>query len=99
MNHDSPLDAQPVVTRLADFDPASGSVIERAFFNHRPWVLLLGLLLTLVLGWQVSQLRLSASFFTDLFHGMNTFRPSPPRSFPTFVRCFLPSSCFSICPP
>ena len=62
MNHDSPLDAQPVVTRLEDFDPASGSVIERAFFNHRPWVLLLGLLLTLVLGWQATRLQLNASF-------------------------------------
>ncbi len=62
MNHDSPLDAQPVVTRLEDFDPASGSVIERAFFNHRPWVLLLSLLLTLVLGWQATRLQLNASF-------------------------------------
>jgi uncharacterized protein len=62
MNHASPPDEQPVVTRLEDFDPRSGSLIERAFFNHRPWVLLLSLLVTLVLGWQATRLQLNASF-------------------------------------
>jgi len=62
MHADSSLDAQPVVARLEDFDPASGSAVERAFFNHRPWVMAICLLLTLLLGWQATRLRLNASF-------------------------------------
>jgi predicted RND superfamily exporter protein len=45
-----------------DFDPRSGSVLERALFNHRLWVLLLCLATTLVLGWQSSRVELNASF-------------------------------------
>lgn len=62
MHADSPLDHQPVVARLEDFDTASGSAVERAFFNHRPWVMALCLLITLLLGWQALSLRLNASF-------------------------------------
>jgi predicted RND superfamily exporter protein len=54
--------AQPVIARLEDFDPRSGSAAERLFFNHRPWVLALCLLATLLLGAQALGLRLSASF-------------------------------------
>ncbi|MGJ7542451.1 efflux RND transporter permease subunit [Variovorax sp. LT1R16] len=46
----------------APFDPRSGSLVERAFFNHRPWVVALCLLTTLLLGWQALQVRLNASF-------------------------------------
>ena len=62
MHADTSLDAQPVVARLEDFDTASGSVVERAFFNHRVWVMAVCLLLTLLLGWQAARLRLNASF-------------------------------------
>ena len=62
MHAESPLDHQPVVARLEDFDTASGSAVERAFFNHRPWVMALCLVLTLLLGWQALSLRLNASF-------------------------------------
>lgn len=62
MNTDPQQDAQPVVARLEDFDARSGSAVERAFFNHRPWVMALCLLLTLVLGWQATRLQLNASF-------------------------------------
>ena len=62
MHADTSLDAQPVVARLEDFDPASGSVVERAFFNHRVWVMAVCLLLTLLLGWQATKLKLNASF-------------------------------------
>ena len=62
MHADSPLDHQPVVARLEDFDTASGTAVERAFFNHRPWVMALCLALTLLLGWQALSLRLNASF-------------------------------------
>jgi hypothetical protein len=47
---------------LGDFDPRSGSLVERALFNHRGWVLLLCLLVTLLLGWQATRLQLAASF-------------------------------------
>jgi len=46
----------------AAFDPRSGSLIERALFNHRLIVVLLCALATLVLGWQASKLQLNASF-------------------------------------
>ena len=44
------------------FDPRSGSLIERALFNHRAIVLLLCALVTLLLGWQATRLQLNASF-------------------------------------
>ncbi len=44
------------------FDPASGNLLERALFNHRVWVLLACALVTFVLGWQATQLRLNASY-------------------------------------
>ncbi|EJM22904.1 putative RND superfamily exporter [Pseudomonas sp. GM21] len=46
----------------AQFDPRSGSILERALFNHRFWVLLFCLLTTLVLGYQCSRVELNASF-------------------------------------
>lgn len=49
-------------TPLTDFDPRSGSVIERALFNHRQLILLFCAVLTVVLGWSASNLRLNASF-------------------------------------
>ncbi|HSI57433.1 MAG TPA: MMPL family transporter [Ideonella sp.] len=62
MHADTSLDPQPVVARLEDFDPASGNATERAFFNHRPWVMAICLVLTLLLGWQATRLKLNASF-------------------------------------
>ncbi|AYC32328.1 RND family transporter [Pseudomonas cavernae] len=47
---------------LGDFDPRSGSLVERALFNHRLWVLLLCLATTLFLGYQSSRIELNASF-------------------------------------
>ncbi len=46
----------------APFDPRSGSLIERALFNHRAIVVALCLLVTAVLGWQATKLQLNASF-------------------------------------
>ncbi|HEY1092655.1 MAG TPA: RND family transporter, partial [Burkholderiaceae bacterium] len=49
--------------RLEQFDPRSGSVLERLVFNHRGMVLLLCLLATLLLGWgALAKLSLNASF-------------------------------------
>ena len=45
-----------------DFDPRSGSLIERALFNHRWLVVLLCAVVTAVLGWQATKLALNASF-------------------------------------
>ncbi|OFA03492.1 efflux RND transporter permease subunit [Duganella phyllosphaerae] len=47
---------------LNNFDTKSGSVIERALFNHRGIVMLLCVLVTLVLGWQATRLQVNASF-------------------------------------
>ncbi|WP_431120737.1 efflux RND transporter permease subunit [Variovorax paradoxus] len=43
-------------------DPASGSFLERAIFNHRGVIMCLCALITLVLGWQATRLQLNASF-------------------------------------
>ena len=51
-----------VVKNLDDFDPRSGSLVERALFNHRPLVILLCLLLTIFLGAKAFYLQLNASF-------------------------------------
>ncbi|WP_448681188.1 efflux RND transporter permease subunit [Pseudomonas nicosulfuronedens] len=48
--------------RLEDFDPRSGSRLERAVFNHRVVVLLLCLLVTVLLGYSALSLKLNASF-------------------------------------
>ncbi|MEO8119139.1 MAG: MMPL family transporter [Rhodoferax sp.] len=58
----SSLSAQPVVRDLSVFDRSSGSLVERALFNHRRIVVLVCLLVTVLLGWQATKLRLSASF-------------------------------------
>ncbi|MFJ4347568.1 RND family transporter [Pseudomonas sp. NPDC089401] len=52
----------PCGGHLDGFDSASGSLLERALFNHRGLVLLLCLAATLLLGWQASRLTLNASF-------------------------------------
>jgi predicted RND superfamily exporter protein len=44
------------------FDPRSGSLIERALFNHRLVVIVLCALVTVLLGWQATRLALNASF-------------------------------------
>ncbi|WP_237171278.1 efflux RND transporter permease subunit [Pandoraea pulmonicola] len=47
---------------MSRFDTSSGSRIERVLFNHRAMVVVLCALITLLLGWQASHLRLSASY-------------------------------------
>ena len=44
------------------FDIASGGALERLVFNHRHWVMLLCVIVTALLGWQVSRLQVNASF-------------------------------------
>jgi len=52
----------PVIANLADFDFQSGSLLERLVFNNRGAVLLLCTFITLVLGFQASQIQLQAGF-------------------------------------
>ena len=52
----------PVIRDLASFDSNSGSRLERILFNNRKLVLFLCLLVTAILGWQSTKLKLSASF-------------------------------------
>lgn len=52
----------PVITDPAQFDDQSGDALERLIFNHRPLVLFLVALVTLVLGYQSTKLRINASF-------------------------------------
>jgi predicted RND superfamily exporter protein len=47
---------------IDNFDRRSGSLIERALFNHRPIIIFVCLLLTALLGTQALKLRLTASF-------------------------------------
>ncbi len=44
------------------FNPRSGSLIERALFNHRALIVALCALVTALLGWQATRLQLNASF-------------------------------------
>jgi len=52
----------PVIRDLADFPSQSGNLLERMVFNHRLWVLLGCLLLTVFLGWKGTQVAVNASF-------------------------------------
>ncbi len=52
----------PLSGGLTNFDKSSGSLLERALFNHRCVVLVMCLLITVVLGWQATRLQLNASF-------------------------------------
>ncbi|MDD2735419.1 MAG: MMPL family transporter [Desulfuromonadaceae bacterium] len=53
---------QPVVSTIEEFDRNSGSLIERAFFNHRRLFLAVCLAITVVLGFSMTNLKLNASF-------------------------------------
>lgn len=52
----------PSAGSLDDFDSTSGSVLERALFNHRALVVLLCLVVTVLLAWQATRVTLNASF-------------------------------------
>ncbi len=47
---------------LSAFDPASGSLLERALFNNRWVVVILCLLLTTIFGFQATHLQFNASY-------------------------------------
>ncbi|HYD63311.1 MAG TPA: MMPL family transporter [Noviherbaspirillum sp.] len=51
-----------IIRSLNDFDLRSGTLIERALFNHRRWVVLFCVLVTLAMAWQLPKLRMNTSF-------------------------------------
>ncbi len=52
----------PVVSELSKFPRGSGGLLERLVFNHRPFVLILCAIVSVILGFQASKLRINASF-------------------------------------
>lgn len=56
------ISPRPPLSESTDFDPRSGSLVERALFNHRHWVLFFCLIATVLLGWQSTRIELNASF-------------------------------------
>ena len=55
-------DSSSAMNAANAFDPRSGSLVERALFNHRIAVVILCAIITLLLGWQATKLELNASF-------------------------------------
>jgi len=62
LKHNSQIEQRSVICRLEDFDTQSGSLVERTLFNNRPWIIVLSLIVTLLLGWQATRLKLNASY-------------------------------------
>ncbi|MDP3673395.1 MAG: MMPL family transporter [Telluria sp.] len=62
MNADTPLPEHPVIRNVKDFDRQSGSIVERLLFNHRIILVVLCLIITALLGYQVRGLKLNAAF-------------------------------------
>ncbi|MBJ7538644.1 efflux RND transporter permease subunit [Marinomonas transparens] len=58
MKHHSPVPVSPA----DEFDPNTGSIIERVLFNNRLIVIIVCALLTALLGWQATKLTINASF-------------------------------------
>jgi predicted RND superfamily exporter protein len=56
----------PVVTDLAEFDRGSGNWLERVVFNNRVAVLIVCVIVTALLAWQLPGLEVSASFDKSL---------------------------------
>ena len=55
-----------VVTDPGDFDPASGSPLERILFNHRPIILILCAIVTVFLAFEASKVRLSDDYLQTI---------------------------------
>ena len=62
MTIDASLQNQPVIPRLEDFDKSSGNLLERALFNHRLLVVIICAIVTLVLSYEATKLKVNAGF-------------------------------------
>ncbi|WP_434701862.1 efflux RND transporter permease subunit [Pseudomonas sp. D1-36] len=49
-------------TKVEDFDPAAGTLLERVLFNNRLFVVMFCALVTVCLGWSAQHIDLNASF-------------------------------------
>jgi predicted RND superfamily exporter protein len=58
----APKSDLPVISELKDFDFQSGTFLEKLVFNHRPIVMVLCLIATIVLGYQATKIKLQAGF-------------------------------------
>lgn len=56
------LDRMPVIRNLSEFDQRSGNILERLVFNHRLLVITICAVVTLILGFQATKVRINASF-------------------------------------
>lgn len=56
------VENQPVISRLEDFDPKSGNLLERILFNNRWLVIALCVLATVFLAYQATKGQVNASF-------------------------------------
>ncbi|WP_082060758.1 efflux RND transporter permease subunit [Pseudomonas abietaniphila] len=55
-------DEMPVIGNVADFDKRSGNLLERMVFNHRMLFILLCLVVTAGLAWQIRHVSINANF-------------------------------------
>jgi len=55
-------EATPVIRRREDFDKRSGNRLERLIFNNRVFIVIACTLMTLLMGYEASQLKVNASF-------------------------------------
>lgn len=62
MAYISPDASQIVIKNIEEFDPNSGSIVERAIFNHRLIIVIICALLTIFFGREALQLHLNANF-------------------------------------
>jgi predicted RND superfamily exporter protein len=56
------LEATPVIRRREDFDQRSGNRLERLIFNNRLYIVVACALMTVVMAFEASKLRVNASF-------------------------------------
>ena len=56
------LDAMPVVRDIRNFDRQSGNLLERLVFNHRSWLVISCIIVTVLLAFQATRLSVNAGF-------------------------------------
>lgn len=62
------IEEMPIISDIRDFDTGSGIWLERLVFNNRKFFIIICALLTLLLGYQAAQIKLSASYEKTIPH-------------------------------
>jgi predicted RND superfamily exporter protein len=62
MDHNLPVSHAAIPGPAAEFDTSSGSILERALFNHRHVIVTLCAMITIFLGYSATKLTINASF-------------------------------------